>query len=273
MTRTASLKTLSGKAIFPIGIGTWGIGGGWEPEYGHEAEGAAGIRYSISRGQNHIDCGEIYGKGHTEEVIGQAVKGLKREDLFIGDKLWETSVGNGQVRPAVKRMLKKLGTDYLDLLYIHKPWQDWPWREAIPQISDLIDEGVVRGFGASNFNVAKLKETTALSKHPILVNQLHYNILNKQEASDQMQQFCKANQIQIIAYKPLERGTVIEHETVKQIAKAHKATASQIALAWLIHHKAWPIPMATEKVYVDQNIAAAQIQLTAAEIKLLNGII
>lgn len=67
----------------------------------------------------------------------------------IATKLWKTSVGKGQVHPTVKEMLKKLGTDYIDLLYIHAPWEGIAWQEAIPQIDELINGGTVRYFGVS----------------------------------------------------------------------------------------------------------------------------
>lgn len=264
------LKTRSGKLLHPIGIGTWGFGGTWEPVYGHEDEAIAVIRYSISKGQNHIDSAQIYGGGHTDEVIGQALKGLNRKDLFVTDKIWETNVATGKVRPAVEVMLKKLGTDYLDALYIHKPWTDFPWREAVPQIDKLIDEGVVRYFGVSNFNVPQMEETISLSKHPIVFNQLYFNVLHKQDVTKKTQEFCKSNGIQIIAYKPLEQGAVLENATVQAIAKKHKASPSQIALAWLIARQAFPIPQAKEELFIDQNLAAVDIKLLPEDLAQLD---
>ena len=134
------MKTKSGKELFPIGIGTWNIGGtfkpndptakykGAEPNYENEKEEIAAIRYSIEKGQNHIDCAELYGAFHTDEVVGKAISGLNREDLYIADKLWKTSVGKGLVRPTVEKMLEKLGTDYIDMLYIHAPWEEIDWQ-------------------------------------------------------------------------------------------------------------------------------------------------
>lgn len=267
-----NIQTRSGKSVNPLGIGTWGIGGAWESAPGNEAAEIEGLRYSISRALNHIDTGQVYGAWHTHDVIGQAIEGLSRADLYIGDKLWETNVAVGKVRPAVEEMLKRLGTDYIDLLCVHKPWEDFPWRKAVPQINELIDEGLVRQFGASNFNLAQLQETMGLSMHPIAVNHLHFNVLNKQEANPAMRDFCKKHGIQIVAYKPLERGAVLENEVVLAIAKARGATAAQVALAWLLHHEAWVIPRATEKDLIDQNIAAVELKLSPAEVKQLDSI-
>lgn len=264
------LKTVSGKDLFPIGIGTWGFGGTWEADYDNDQEGMDAIRYSVSKGQNHIDSGQIYGAGHTDEVVGQAIKGVKREDIFVTDKVWETNVAKGKVRLAVEAMLEKLGTSYIDILYIHKPWEDFPWKEAVPQINELIDEGLIRYFGASNFTIQHLKEAQELSKHPIVTNQLHHNILFREEVTDEMRNYCKEHGIQIIAWKPLERGEVLKLKAVQKIAKAHKATPSQIALAWLVQHGFWAIPKAESQELIEQNIASIDIKLSTQEMAELD---
>lgn len=269
---TISLETNSGKALHPIGIGTWGFGGTWEAEYGREQEGVENIRYSISKGQNHIDGAQVYGAGHTDEVIGMAIEGLRREDLFITDKVWETNVATGLVRPAVEEMLKKLGTDYLDGLYIHKPWDDFPWREAVPQINGLIDEGVVRFFGVSNFNLEQIKETQKLSKHPIALNQIHFNLLHRENLDEATKAYCQENNIQVVAYKPLERGKVLDNPVVQTIAQEQGATPTQVALSWLISQSTLPIPQAPEKHYVDENVLAAEISLPPAALERLASI-
>jgi diketogulonate reductase-like aldo/keto reductase len=275
------MKTKSGKALFPIGIGTWNIGGtfaanpkakykGAEPNYDNEAAEVEAIRYSISRGQNHIDCAELYGAFHTDEVVGKAIAGLKREDLYIVDKLWKTSVGKGLVRATVEQMLKKLGTDYLDMLYIHAPWGEANWQEAIPQIDELIDEGIVRAFGVSNFTVSDMEQTQKIAKHPIVANQMNYNVLYKNEVNQAFRDYCRENTIQIVAYQPVKRQEVLDNEVIQDIAKAHNATAAQVALAWLLAQGALPIPKAINKSHIDENIKAIEVQLSDQEIELLD---
>lgn len=274
------MKTKSGKALSPIGIGTWNIGGtftadpsakykGAEPNYDNEAAEVDAIRYSISKGQNHIDCAELYGAFHTDEVVGKAIAGLKREDLYIADKLWKTSVGKGLVRARVEQMLKKLGTDYLDMLYIHAPWDGINWQEAIPQIDELIDEGIVREFGVSNFTVADMDQARKIAEHPIVANQMNYNVLYKDEVSEEFRDYCRENNIQIVAYQPVKRQEVLANEVIQDIAKAHNATPAQIALAWLLAQGALPIPKAVNKQHIDENIVANDIELSARDLELL----
>lgn len=274
------MQTKSSKSLFPIGIGTWNIGGtfkadpgakykGAEPNYDNEATEIEAIRYSISKGQNLIDCAELYGAFHTDEVVGKAIAGLRREDLYIADKLWKTSLGKGLVRATVEQMLKKLGTDYLDMLYIHAPWEGISWQEAIPQIDELIDEGIVRDFGVSNFTIADMEQTQKIAKHPIVANQMNYNVLYKDEVNEEFKAYCRKNIIQIVAYQPVKRQEVLDNEVIQGIAKAHNATAAQVALAWLLAQSALPIPKAVNKQHIDENIAATVIELSVRDLELL----
>lgn len=276
------MQTKSGKPVFPIGIGTWNIGsrrpsndpsakyGGTEAFYDNEAAEIEAISYSISKGQNHIDCAELYGAFHTDEVVGKAIAGVNREDLYIADKLWKTSVGNGLVRGTVEQMLQKLGTDYLDLLYIHAPWEGVNWQEAIPQIDELIDAGIVQGFGVSNFTVAHMKQAQEIARHPIVANQMNYNVLYKDEVDEEFQDYCRENNIQIVAYQPIKRQEVLDDKDIQEIARAHAATPAQIALAWLIAQSALPIPKAINKSHIDENVGAVSITLSAQELALLS---
>ncbi len=275
------MKTKSGKAIFPIGIGTWNISSvfnadptakykGVEPSHGNEEAEIEAIRYSISKGQNHIDCAELYGAFYTDEVVGRAISGLKREDLYIADKLWKTSVGRGLVRPTVEKMLEKLGTDYLDMLYIHAPWEEINWQEAIPQIGELIDEGMVRDFGVSNFTVTDMETVREIAKHPIVANQMNYNLLYKDEVDETFREYCKEHDIQLVAYQPIKRQEVLNNKTIQEIADARKATPAQVALAWLLAQGALPIPKAVKREHIDDNIKAADLQLSDQDIDRLD---
>lgn len=281
MIKGMKFETKSGKSVHPIGIGTWNISSVFEADpsakykgaravHGNEETEIDALRYSLGKGQNHIDCAELYGAFYTDEVVGRAIAGFPREDLFIADKLWETSVGKGQVRPIVDRMLKKLGTDYVDLLHIHDVWEDW--QEAIPQIDELIDQGIVRYFGVSNFTVEHMQEAQSLAKHPLVANQMNFNVLYKDEVSRAFRDYCKQYDIQIVAYQPIKRQEALAHETVKAIAAAHGATPAQVALAWLLRVGALPIPKATNEAHIDENLKAAELTLTTHEMAELEAL-
>ncbi|HSW66276.1 MAG TPA: aldo/keto reductase [Bacillota bacterium] len=275
------LQTKSGKRLHPIGIGTWNVSGKFELDptakykgaqavRGNEEAEIEAIRHSLKVGQNHIDCAELYGAFYTDEVVGQAIAEYTREDLFIADKLWKTSVAKGRVRPVVEQMLQKLGIKYIDLLYIHDVWDHW--QEAVLQIDELIDEGIVRYFGVSNFTIENTQEAQRLAKHPVVANQMNFNVLYKDEVGQDFRDFCKQEDIQIVAYQPIKRQEVLENKVVQAVAAAHNATPAQVALAWLIQVGALPIPKAINKAHIDENLKAAEIKLTDSEMVELEAL-
>lgn len=277
------LQTKSGKGLCPIGVGTWNVSSVFEADpaakykgtravQGNEEAEIDALRYSLQMGQNHIDCAELYGAFYTDEVVGRAIADFPREDLFLADKLWKSSVGAGKVRPTVEAMLKKLGTDYLDMLYIHAPFDDAPWQEAIPQIDELIDEGIVRYFAVSNFTIEHMQEAMSLAKHPIAANQMNYNVLYKDEVTPEFREFCNQYDIQIVAYQPIKRQEALANKAVQAVAVAHGTTPAQVALAWLIQMNTLPIPKATNKSHIEENLQAIELKLSDEEMATLEAV-
>lgn len=265
----STLKTKSGRHLHPIGIGTWGFGA--YPTYSPGTEGEiSAIRHAVSLGQNHIDTAEMYENGGAEQLVGQAIASLGREELFIASKLWKNHVAKSTVRPAVKAMLRRLNTDYLDMLYIHAPWFDAPWQEAIPQIDELIDEGLVRHFGVSNFNTARLQEALDRTSHTITANQMHFSCIHQQEVTPELRQLCETNGVTIVSYMPLEKGDALNNSAVTKLALQKRVSTAQVALAWVLANQALPIPKASNVRHIEQNAKAHQIQLLPEEISYLN---
>src|SRR5690606_20459801 len=97
--------------------------------YSYDKENIEAIRYSISKGSNYIDGAQFYGAGHTDEIIGEAIKGFDRSKLFLASKIWKSYVLRNAVVPATRDILRKIQTDYLDLLYIHAPFTEVPMEE------------------------------------------------------------------------------------------------------------------------------------------------
>lgn len=215
----------------------------------------------------------MYANGGAERTVGQAIQSANRADLFIASKLWKNHVAHGMVRPAVEGMLRRLATDYLDLLYIHAPWFDASWQEAIPQIGELIDKGVVRYFGLSNFNAVCLQEVMKLTKYPIVANQMHYSCAHQQEVTLQLRELCAKNHIAIVAYMPLEKGDILNNQLIVQMSEKYSAMPAQIALAWLRSQNALPIPKSIQKSHIDSNAVAEQLQLLPEDALRISGLI
>jgi len=227
----------------------------------------AAVEYALSLGQNHIDTAEMYANGRAERVVGEAIKSVERDDIFIATKLWKNHVANDAVRPAVEAMLERLGASYIDLLYIHAPWFDAPWQEAIPQICQLIDEGVVRYIGVSNFNAVRLQEALDLSTYPIAANQMHYSFGHRSEVTPELKELCAANNVTIVAYSPLERGDLTSNRELLALADKYHAPSNQVALAWLLSQGTLPIPKAQQPSHIEENAKATDVRLDPEDIR------
>ena len=269
-------KYIDGVEIHPIGIGTWGIGGFMEPEYGDEEKAVEAIKYSVSKGQNHIDAAELYGAGHTEEVIAEALKELDRDKLFIASKVNRRMTKSNEVVRSVEKILKRLEIDQLDLLYLHSYWEEENMEEWLQGVNDAVDKGLAKRLAVSNWSVENLKWGMSKTKHKIVANQMNYNILYQVEAPQEMKDLCKKENITIVAYRPVERKLLAdqcENETVLEIAKKYDKTPAQIAINWLISQEnTVAIPKAVDKAHIDENLVAMDFELEQGDIEQLNNI-
>ena len=201
--------------ITSIGLGTWAMGGGdWKFGWGPQDDNAstAAIHAAVDQGINWIDTAPIYGHGHSEKVVGKAIKGI-RDSLIIATKcgrVWKgdsreigKSLRAASIRQEVENSLKRLDIDYIDLYQIHWPQPDEEIEEGWSTIADLIKEGKVRHGGVSNFNLEQLKRAQAI--HPIASLQPPYNMFRR-EIETEIMDYCSENEIGLIAYSPMQAG-------------------------------------------------------------------
>ncbi len=216
----------NGPNITEIGFGAWAIGGpwsfGWGPSDDREAIDA--ISYSLEHGINWIDTAAVYGLGHSEELVGRAVKG-KRDKVFVATKCglpWdEQRRVQGDISPASIRRecegsLRRLGTDHLDLYQIHWPDGKTPETEAWQTMAQLQKEGKVRYIGVSNFDVPMLEACQKIA--PIQSLQPPYSMLIR-EIEAQILPFCEKNGIGVVAYSPMQTGLLSGKFNIAKLAK------------------------------------------------------
>jgi aryl-alcohol dehydrogenase-like predicted oxidoreductase len=212
-----------------IGFGAWAIGGGnwdwgWGPQ--DDAESLSTIHRALDLGINWIDTAAAYGLGHSEELLGRALKG-KRDKVILATKcglVWndpkDFKVYNRlkawSVREECENSLRRLNVDVIDLYQIHWPNPDADIEEAWTEIAKLIQEGKVRYAGVSNFSLAQIHRAQAI--HPVASLQPEYSMLER-TPEEELLPFCKANQIGVIAYSPMASGLLTGKYTRKKIAE------------------------------------------------------
>ena len=231
-------KKLGDLNIPVLGIGTFSMGGEYSADYGKDREHIKSIQQAIKLGFTHIDTAEKYGGGHTEELVGKAIKKYDRKKLFITTKVSEKNLGYDNVIKSAKSSLNRLGTQYTDLYLIHSPNPKIPIKETMKAMNHLVDKGLVKNIGVSSFNVAQLKEAKRYSKYKIVANELKYNIFAKTIDLKTIE-WCQKNGILVIAYKVFGRGIINEKKNtvVSDLAKKYRKTDAQIILNWLASKK------------------------------------
>jgi diketogulonate reductase-like aldo/keto reductase len=259
--------------IQKIGFGTWRIGGGSFPDRSQDKRALAALHSAIKLGYTHFDTAEMYGGGHSEVLLGRAIREskVKRKDLFITSKVTPAHLRFDDVLRACDGSLGRLDVDYLDLYLIHWPSESIPLEQTFRALNQLVAGGKVKHLGVSNFDLALLKKSQSLSETPIVTNQVPYSLSDRSYVRNGVLEYCQANHILLTAYSPIKEGHLKVDPVLEMVATAHRVTPYQVALAWLVHQAGViTIPMSFDPQHQAENFAAADIDLTAAEMQQLN---
>ena len=257
-----------------IGFGAWSIGGDSYPDPDKDSASLTSLRAAIEIGYTHFDTAEAYAAGHSEELIGQAIRESKarREDLFITTKVSPEHLLYNDVRRSCENSLRHLGMDYIDLYLIHWPGMGTNYEEVFGALNKLVQEGKVRHLGVSNFKLKLLKQVQEYSETPILTDQIPYCLPDRTYVENGVIEYCQQNDILITAYSPVKFRSLRVNTTLNAIAIAHSATPYQIALAWLVMQpRVITIPMSYNPQHIRENFEAADIELTQEEFQALNA--
>ena len=274
-------KKICGIDIPVLGIGTWGMGGTWEKETDHDKEEIASIKTGIKLGMTHIDTAEMYGQGHAEELVGKAINGFPRKNLFITTKVWVDNLGYENLISSAKRSLKRLGTPYVDLYLLHGPNPKIPIKETMEGLDWLVKKRMTRLIGVSNFSMEQMKEAQEFAENRIAANQIEYNLLvrNSGKLTDSMESeiipYCQQNGVMVIAWRPLGQGSIARHgiRLLDELSRKYKKTQAQIALNWLISKPGIvTIPKASSTEHMKENLGAMGWKLEEADMRKLDGL-
>ena len=254
-----------------LGFGTWRIGGGETADLSNDTFFIKSLEKAFDLGYRLIDTAEYYGAGHTEELVGKALKDFNREEFFITSKVWPNHLHYEDVIKACKESLKRLRVKYVDLYLIHWPNPQIPIKETINALEKLVEDGKIKYIGVSNFSVKELWEAmSCIKKYEIAANQVRYNILDRRPEANLLP-FAKKHNIRIIAYTPLEKGK-LNTPLIKELASKYKKTESQIALNYLIRKEAIPIPKATKEEHMIENLGALGWKLNQEDMTKISSL-
>lgn len=263
-------KLKSGFEMPVFGLGTWYMGGGMTSDTTTDKKDIAGIKNAIDEGITLIDTAELYGAGHAEELVGEAIKDYDRSKLFIVSKVYSDNLHYDDVLDSCRQSLKRIGTDYLDLYLIHAPNPDIPLKETMKALDELKGKGLIREIGVSNFNIGRLKEAQSFTKNKIVVNQIHYNLAFQdwQEVVD----YCQESDVLITCYRPIERGVMAKEgiSVIDSICKKYHKTPAQVAINWIISQKNMTtISKTSSKNHLEENLGAVGWEMTEKDIEFL----
>ena len=294
---------VGGVRVSAIGLGTWQFGSkdwGYGDEY---AENEAGriVHRALDLGINLVDTAEIYGRNESERIVGRAIAD-RRAEVFIATKFLPVAPLSSIIEKHGRASAERLGVEVIDLYQIHWPNPAVPIAEQMRGMRRLLDAGVIRHAGVSNFSRARWEAAENALGSPVLSNQVQYSLAFRKHDGDVVP-YAQRNDRLVIAYSPLAKGLlsgrydatniptnsaratdplflpeniVRAHsliETLRAVAKSHDATPSQVALAWVISHEnVVAIPGASSVAQLESNIAAADLELTTDEIEELSAV-
>src|SRR5882757_7804108 len=256
----------SGPQASVIGQGTWYI------DSGDRATAIAALRRGIDLGMTHIDTAEMY--GDAELVVAEAIAG-KRDDVFLVSKVLPSNASRRGTIAACERSLKRLKTERLDCYLLH--WRgSFSLADTVAAFDELIAAGKIASWGVSNFDTDDLNELLAVAgKGKIACNQVLYH-LQERAIEHGVIPWCERNGVAVVAYSPFGHNDfpsphTAAGEALQAIADAHRASARQVALAFLTRiPSVFAIPKAANAEHAADNAAAGSLRLSEAEIGALD---
>lgn len=255
----------SGAKMPTFGLGTWRMG----ESARRRADEVAALRHGLDLGITLIDTAEMYGDGEAERIVADAV-GTHRTEVFIVSKVLPENSSRRDTIAACERSLKRLQTDRIDLYLLH--WRGSPpLSETLEAFQALMKAGKILHWGVSNFDLGEMEDVArARGGVTCSTNQVLYNLTRRGIEFDLMP-WCRERGIPIMAYSPIEQGRLLDHTTLREVAKRHEATPAQVALAWLTRQKGViTIPKAGSKAHVDEDLAALELGLTGDDLATLD---
>jgi diketogulonate reductase-like aldo/keto reductase len=259
------------KHVPVIGQGTWDI-----PERGQTAkEAIAAIRRGIELGMVHLDTAEMYGSGRAEEMVGEAITGFPREQLFVTSKVLPSNASRNGTIAACERSLKRMKLDYLDLYLLHWPGS-FPLEDTMCALETLVAQGKAQAIGVSNFDFDEMREAASyLRGVPLACNQVLYH-LRERGIERRLIPAAREMNVAIVGYTPFGRGRFPRSAArpdgvLGKIASKHGVTPHAVILAFLTRGPGtFTIPKASTLAHVEENAKAGDLTLDDRDLRAID---
>ena len=267
-------ETVPSLTLPKIGFGTWSVAGDSSANQSLDSKSLTALRSALEIGYTHFDTAEVYASGHSEELVGRAIRetNTKRENLFITTKVSPEHLSYEHVLRSCENSLRRLGMEYIDLYLIHWPGTAIKYEETFRALNKLVRDGKVKHLGVSNFKLKLLTQSQELSETSIITNQVPYRLPDQTYVENGVIEYCQQNDILVTAYSPVKFRSARVNKTLSEIGEAHSATPFQIALAWLVAQpRVITIPMSFNPAHIKENFEAADIELSEKEMSQLSN--
>ena len=258
MTVVIPTKTLANGVKMPyLGLGVY--------KMTNREEAIQAMRKALEIGYRAIDTAALY---YNEEEVGEAIRtsGVRREDIFVTTKVWNSDQGYDETLRAFETSLKKLGLDYVDLYLTHWPVED-KFVDTYRAIERLYEEKMIRVPGVSNNHSHHLEKIFAKANVKPMVNQVELHPYLSQE---ELRAFCKENEIAVTAWSPLGRGGILQDDAIMKIAGEVGKSAAQVILRWHYQHDIISIPKSVTPSRIEENAQVFDFELSAEQMGQLD---
>lgn len=244
----------------PIGLGTMGLTG---------PEGVSSVTTALELGYRHLDTAQIYG---NETVVGDGITEatVPRDEVTLATKVWADKLGYDDVLDSTSESLDRLGVDAVDLLYVHRPIQDYDPERTLAAFDELVDDGTARHVGVSNFTIDELDEARDHLDAPLFAHQTEYHPLFQRP---ELVEYARAHDHALVAYSPLAGGKVFDLPELTEIAEKHGTTEAAVSVAWLCSmENVVVIPKASSREHLEANLAARDLELDDEDVAAIESI-
>lgn len=259
MVKIPQLHLRTDRLIPQLGMGTYMIGGSKMRDPNNDTDGQiSSIRYSIDKGITWIRTAQNYAEGYCEEIVGQAIKIIPREKLYISVAVNQNFVKNeNDLFKEAQGSLYRLGVDYFDLYLLGGLDPKVPVSVIAKGLLQLKKSGITRDIGVANYRLEELKVIDELTKGNLVYNEVHFNLIVREPLINGVYEYCRDNNILLCAYRPLQLGQLAKPgiTLLDDMAKKYNQKQATIALQWVLSHNNTAILVkAIDRHHIDDNV-------------------